>query len=94
MPSLRRWVRVTSAVKASRELRRRREQGRPTSLSSRSGCKGLWPVSRVDLAVVFHLDPGQGGFVELGQRQIARRPSSMGRSRPSIWSQNASCFPF
>ena len=69
VPSLRRWVRWTSVVKASLSCSVS-GQGRPTFLWSGEALQGSLADLGVDLAVVFQLDPGQGGFVELGQSQI------------------------
>ncbi len=85
-------ARRTSVVKASWSCSVA-GQGRPTSLSLRKRCKGVWPISEWTLRL--YSSSTQGWVASLSWSRVrSATPSSIGRSRPSIWPQKDSCLPF
>ena len=93
VPSLRRWVRSTSVVKASLSFWTGRT-GLADILVVEKTMQGALADFGVNLAVVFHLDPGQGGFVELIQSQIGDSFEHGQQPAFDLRSKRLSCFPF
>ncbi len=69
VPSLRRWVRCSVRVKASRSASLS-GLGRSTSGPASQRASGVWPVSQWIVAVIAVLGPGLGRFVQELEREV------------------------
>ena len=92
VPSLRRWVRSSLFVKASRSAALS-GLGRETSGPARKRASGVAPISEWSLRL--YSCSTHACVASLSAPSVrSGTSSSIARSRPSTWAQKFSCLPF